>query len=169
MRLSDLPFIRRTRQHHAIEHATISILTRRDPGRRLVARSDPGGFQILGVVGLEDLRDAVEEALHRLQAGEADLAIHPNCGTNIVTAGTIAGLVGVMVTAGPRRRWWDQLPLALLATTFALLAAQPLGHLAQARITTLADVGEVRLSQIERRGWRDMPLHRVTFRRELLW
>jgi len=166
MRFTDLPFIRRMRQHHAIEHATVNILAQRNPRRHLIARSDPGGFQIYGQVETEELHAAVEEALHRLQAGEHDLAIHPNCGTNIVTAGVLASLAGIVLTAGQRRRWWEQLVLSLLATMLALLAAQPLGHWVQASMTTLADVRDVRLGRIERRLWRNTPLHRVEFVRE---
>ncbi len=166
MRLPGLPLIRRIRQHHAIEHATINILMQRNPRRHLIARSDPGGFQVYGAVEMEELRETVSEALQRLQSGERDLAIHPNCGTNIVTAGVMAGLTGVIVAAGQRRRWWEQIPLALLATTLALLAAQPIGYLAQARVTTLADVREVRLGRIERRVWGTTPVHRVVLVRE---
>ncbi len=167
MRLMDWQFLRRIRQHHAIEHATINILTQHNPRRHLVARSDQNGFYVYGPVETDELKEAVGEALRRLQAGEHDLAIHPNCGTNIVTAGVLAGLTGIMITAGQRRRWWEQLPLVLAATTLALLAAQPIGYLAQERVTTLADVPGVRLSRIERRSWGGTYVHRVEFVREL--
>ena len=166
MRLADIPLIRRIRQHHAIEHATVNILSRRNPNRHIIARSDPSGFHVYGPVKTEELQAAVEEALGRLQAGEHELAIHPNCGTNIVTAGLLAGLAGIALTSGKRRHWWEQLTISLMATAFALLAAQPLGHLAQERVTTLADVRDVRLRRIERRSWRNTPVHRVEFLRE---
>ena len=153
--------IRRTRQHHAIEHATVSILTQRNPRLQLIARSDPGGFQVYGAVSTEELREAVEEALRRLGAGEHDLAVHPHCGTNIVIAGVLTGLIGLVIASGQRRRWWEQLPMALLATTLALLAAQPLGHLAQIHVTTLADVRGARLGGIAKRAWGATPVHRV--------
>ncbi len=163
MNLLNWPPIRRTRQHHAIEHATISILSQRYPRLHLIARSDPGGFQVYGAVRTEDLREAVEEAVRRLQSGEHDLAIHPNCGTNIVIAGVLAGLTGLVIASGQRRRWWEQLPLALLATTLALLAAQPLGHLAQMHVTTSPNVEGLSLVRIHRRTWGVTPVHRVEF------
>ncbi|MCD6290621.1 MAG: hypothetical protein J7M34_08975, partial [Anaerolineae bacterium] len=159
MKWINLPFVRRTRQHHAIEHATVNILTLRNPRRHLIARSDSGGFQIYGPVGTGELREAVQEALSRLQAGERELAVHPNCGTNIVTAGVLAGLAGVVMSGRRKRRWWEQIPLAFLATTLALLAAQPLGYLAQEQITTLADVHDVRLGTIRRHSWGTTVMH----------
>src|SRR5260370_39939288 len=75
-------FGRRIRQNHALEHATITILSGMVPDLRVSARSSSSGFIILGDVDLGLLRRALDEALRRLQAGEAELAIHPNCGTN---------------------------------------------------------------------------------------
>src|SRR6476620_10358207 len=89
---------RRVRQNHALEHATITILSRHVQDLRVSARSTSRGFTIFGDVDLGQLRRALDEALRRLQAGEAQLAIHPNCGTNLVvgfslvTFGTLLGM-----------------------------------------------------------------------------
>src|SRR5258708_39874797 len=91
-------FGRRIRQNHALEHATITILSGMVPDLRVSARSRSSGFIILGDVDLGQLRRALDEALRRLQAGEAELAIHPNCATNLVggisliTAGILLGV-----------------------------------------------------------------------------
>src|SRR5947207_2421095 len=91
-------FGRRIRQNHALEHATITILSGYVPNLRISARSSSRGFIIFGDVDLGQLRRALDEALRRLQAGEAELAIHPNCGTNVVvgvsllTFGTLLGM-----------------------------------------------------------------------------
>src|SRR5579883_605184 len=98
MKPEDILFGRRIRQNHALQHATITVLSRMVPDLRVSARSSSTGFIIFGDVDLGQLRRAVDEALARLQAGEAELAIHPNCGTNLVvgvsfvTLGTILGL-----------------------------------------------------------------------------
>src|SRR2546430_1132630 len=69
------------------------------PDLRVSARCSSTGFIIFGDVDLGLLRRALDEALSRLKAGEAALAIHPNCGTNLavgmslVTAGTMLGMV----------------------------------------------------------------------------
>ncbi|HRX05321.1 MAG TPA: DUF6391 domain-containing protein, partial [Anaerolineae bacterium] len=98
-------FLRRVRQHHAVEHATITILMARNPGLQLVGgRSDHRGFYIYGPVQTSALSTAVEEALRRLKNGEARLAIHPNCGTNLVTTGTLAGVAALTAAAIGRYR-----------------------------------------------------------------
>ncbi len=90
--------VRRTRQHHAIEHATLHLLASRLPGRRMAGYSDAGGFTIFGDVPLDQVRRAVSDAMLHLQAGESSLAIHPNCGTNLQMqkTGTVCTAVGGM-------------------------------------------------------------------------
>ncbi|MCC7355545.1 MAG: hypothetical protein IT330_17535 [Anaerolineae bacterium] len=166
MNLLEFPIFARMRQSHAIEHATVHLLSQRDPSLRLVGRSDDKGFYIYGLVSTEMVRHAAEEALRRLQAGEAYLAIHPNCGTNIAAAGTLAGLAALLASAGRRRSFfWDRLPSAITAATLALFLAQPLGYLLQARVTTLAQVEGVRIGQITRQDNGYLVMHQVNLER----
>ena len=65
--MASRPIPQRLRQHHAIEHATISVLSRRAPGVQVVARSDTEGFTVFGQVETPTLTAAAEEALRRLQ------------------------------------------------------------------------------------------------------
>ncbi|MCB0139493.1 MAG: hypothetical protein KDE50_06240, partial [Caldilineaceae bacterium] len=88
--------VRRTRQHHAIEHATIHLLNERYPSRRISGLSDVVGFTIMGNVHPEEVRQAVGNALLRLQAGDTHLAIHPNCGTNLAASGILVTLIGMV-------------------------------------------------------------------------
>src|SRR6266700_5953466 len=98
MNIEDIVLSRRVRRNHALEHATITILSGMVPNLTVSARSFSNGFVIFGDVDLGLLRRALDEALSRLQAGEAELAIHPNCGTNlvvgmsVVTIGTLLGM-----------------------------------------------------------------------------
>src|SRR5438270_13376131 len=98
MNIEDIVLSRRVRRNHALEHATITILSGMVPNLTVSARSSSRGFVILGDVDLGLLRRAADEALQRLQAGEAELAIHPNCGTNLavgvslMTIGTLLGM-----------------------------------------------------------------------------
>ena len=48
----------------------------------MAGHSTAAGFRLLGEVPTDALQAAVEEALRRMQGGEAKLAVHPNCGTN---------------------------------------------------------------------------------------
>ena len=133
--------VHRTRQHHAIEHATLLILGQRYPGRRMGGYSDPFGFTIFGAVSEESVRKALGEALLRLQAGEAGLAIHPYCGTNLAVTAlltTVAALVGGSVA---RRDVFSRFTATLLLMVPALLYAPGLGLRLQ-RYTTCAAVND---------------------------
>ncbi len=140
---------RRVRQNHALEHATITILSTFIPELRVSARSTSRGFTVFGDVDLGQLRRAVDQALQRLQAGEAELAIHPNCGTNLVvgisllTLGTMLG----MGASRPRTR----ITSAALSSVAGMVAARPVGQVVQKYITTLPDLRGVRVSAIYRR------------------
>jgi hypothetical protein len=56
MKVEDLFFGRRIRQNHALEHATITILSERLPELSVSARSSSDGFIIFGDVDLGQLR-----------------------------------------------------------------------------------------------------------------
>ena len=150
------------RQNHALEHATMHLLSRRSPSARLVGRSSPSGFTIFGAVSTEDVADAATEAMARLQQGEAQLAVHPNCGTNVVVTGVLVGLAAFSVGLGDSRSRWERLPLVLLIATLAAMVAQPLARLTQERITTTPAVQGVYLSGISRKEQGGLVLHRLT-------
>jgi predicted phage tail protein len=149
MKPGEILFGRRIRQNHALEHATITILSGMVPDLRVSARSSSKGFVVFGDVDLGMLRRALDEALRRLQAGEAELAIHPNCGTNLavgvsmVTLGTMLG----MVSSHTRTR----VASAAASSVAGLLAARPLGEVVQKYITTLPDLEGVHVTDIFRR------------------
>lgn len=100
MTILDFPIISRIRRNHGLEHASLNILNQRFPDRTLAGYSSPSGFFVLGDLATEDLREAVMQALTRLQTGERHLAIHPNCGTNYVASGFVAGLLAWLGMAG---------------------------------------------------------------------
>lgn len=141
--------IRRIRRNHALEHATIHVLSQRFPSLPMAGRSTPSGFYIYANVPIEAVVAAVREALDRLRRGEHHWAIHPGCGTNYVTSGTSAGVAALM-TLGlvPHRRRRDALPVVIFATILALMAAQPLGPWLQAHLTTCADPGDLDVVEV---------------------
>ncbi len=140
--------VRHTRQHHAIEHATLMLLALRFPGQRLVGYSDPRGFTVFGDLTAEAVRRAVGDALLRLQAGEHHLAIHPNCGTNLAVTGLLVTLAALVGSAGSRRDPLSRFAGALLFVLPALVVGQPLGLRLQ-QYTTLADVGDRWVKEIK--------------------
>ncbi len=138
--LLDSPLISRIRRNHALEHATIHLLSARHPRAVFVGRSDIGGFFLLADVPGEAVLQAAHEALARLRSGEHRLALHPNCGTNLLTASLLAGTAAYLTLTGSSPRGWrdrfDRLPLAIVASLLGLVVAQPLGIFLQRRVTT---------------------------------
>ena len=139
--------IRRTRQHHAIEHATLTILAARFPARRMMGYSDPAGFTLLADIPEEAARRAVTDAMLRLQAGEAQLAIHPNCGTNLLTTGVLVTLAALIGGAGKRQDALSRFTRALVLVLPALVVSPGLGLRLQ-HYTTAAEIGDRWLKEI---------------------
>jgi Domain of unknown function (DUF6391) len=138
------------RQVHALEHATVWVLSEaRNPrlprgvpsnfqvdNELLGGLSTDQGFYLYGEVNISDLRRAVTVALQRLTSGEWDLAVHPRCGTNMSVAMLLtAGLAVGMHLALPRGPIEQLFGLGVAATTAAELAPN-VGALAQRYLTT---------------------------------
>jgi len=162
----DLPLILETRRNHALEHATIHMLSAKYPDRHLAGHSNPTGFFILGNVTTEDLKDAISEALTRLRAGESELAIHAGCGTNFATTALLAGSMAWFPLSGVRsmrRRLW-LLPFAVAFGVLGFVLSQPLGPILQAKVTTEADMGNLQVEEIMPLRKRGVAVHRVITR-----
>ena len=147
--LLNSPYILRTRRNHGLEHATIHILSRAN--YKLSGRSSDQGFIIFGNVPTDRVENAVNEALQRMQSGERKLAVHPNCGTNLVTAGfaaTVAAWLGF--AGGGWRRGWERFPTMMVIMMAVLLFSKPLGMSLQRHITTEGDPGDLRLLSVKR-------------------
>jgi hypothetical protein len=151
-----------------LEHATIRVLSERNNALPLVGRSSLWGFYIYGDVDTEDVLDAAKEGLRRLKAGEKGMAIHPDCGSNYVVAGAIAGL-GAFVSLGGlsrdrRESFLDRLsrlPMAWAIGTLGVILSRPLGAALQTRVTTKADVGDLRIDSIIRNEHPGTVVHQV--------
>jgi hypothetical protein len=149
------------RQNHALEHATMHILARGHPYDRFMGRSTAGGFLIYGNLTTNEVENAAAEALARLQQGEAHLAVHPRCGTNLAVTGVLAGTAAFVATLGRPRSRLERLPLVLAAATLAAVAAQPVAHRVQEYITTTPDLEGVHITGVERLPRGKMVVHRV--------
>ncbi|MEA3342421.1 MAG: DUF6391 domain-containing protein, partial [Chloroflexota bacterium] len=134
----------------------------------LVGRSSLWGFYVYGDVPTENLLAAAQEGLRRLKAGRRQMAIHPNCGTNLAVTGILAGLgaflaLGGVFTRRPQSRWerFTRLPLACTAAMLGIVAARPLGVALQAHVTTQADVGDLRIVGVTREEKGGVVVHHV--------
>jgi hypothetical protein len=169
--LLDLPVVRQTRRNHGLEHATIHILSRRVKKLRMAGRSDAGGFFLWGDVPTATVEAAAAEALRRLKAGERELAIHPNCGTNLVTTALLAtGAAMLGVVGADRKQILNRMPMVMTLILGALVVGQPLGTALQRDFTTDGDPGDLVIERIERTEHGLLPgrpptvVHRVSTR-----
>lgn len=144
------------------------VLSERRRGLRLVGHSSVWGFTIYGDVPTKEVLAAAQDGLRQLRIGKRGLAIHPNCGSNLVVAGVLAGL-GVFLTLGGlsrerERSFLDRLsrlPLACAVAVIAVALARPLGTAVQAFVTTEADVGDLRIVSITREERASVRIHQV--------
>ena len=166
MNILEIPLIARIRRNHALEHATIHVLTEHNPRRHLMGRTTDRGFYLFGEAVAEEVAAAVSEALARLQRGEHSLAVHPRCGTNLATAGVLAGLSSFVAMSGRSKSRLAKLPQIVLAATLAVIAAQPLGLALQKHVTTLPDVGGVTIGEITRLRRGQVVVHHVCLGQE---
>ena len=152
MSILDLPPFLATRRNHAVEHATLKILARKYEDKNLAGHSNPTGFFLFGDLAMDDIRDAIDEAMTRLRAGEHDLAIHPGCGTNLATSMVLPATFAWMPFQGARSLRWRLLliPVALVFALFGYLLSKPLGPWMQRHVTTQADLGDLQLVNITR-------------------
>jgi hypothetical protein len=149
----NIPLIRRVRRNHGLEHATIHVLGRKVKNLSMAGRSTVTGFYLYGNVTTEEVEVAVREALHRMQSGEHGLAIHPNCGTGLVTAGLLTSLATLLGTSGMKSGFVERLsrlPTIILLSTLSLILSQPLGLALQQHFTTLGDPGNMEVVHISR-------------------
>jgi hypothetical protein len=157
-------FISRTRRNHGLEHATLNLLSRSHPGKLYAGHSDGNGFWIIGDISTEDLAQTIEEALKKLQSGQSDLAIHKNCGTNLLVSGFAAGLAGTagLIGVGDRPRdKLERIPLITLFSVIALILSRPLGPLFQRHFTVNADPADLKILNISLHSLNGMPAHRI--------
>lgn len=138
------------RQVHALEHATVWILSNtvnvkrgRSAASYLAADNETigglsteKGFYLYGDINPFKLRKAVNQALTRLQQGEENLALHPRCGTNASVAAMLtAGMALTAHLALPRSPFHQIVGMGLAAMTANYLAPD-LGIYVQKYVTT---------------------------------
>jgi hypothetical protein len=165
--LLDVPIIRRIRRNHGLEHATIHLLSQRVPNLKMVGRSDAGGFWLYGTVNSDDVHTCAATALERMRGGERRLAVHPNCGTNLVTVATIgalAALIALIGSEGERYGKLTRLPIIIAGIILAIIIGQPLGMQLQEYVTTSGDPADLEIVTIHKMMRGKLVTHRVETR-----
>ena len=157
-----IALLQRIRRNHAIEHATLHMLARSTARVRLLGQSDAGGITFYGDADDAQLRQALDQGLRALQAGAAELAVHPRCGSGVTVTGLLALVPAwVLLTELERRRPSLRVPLALLGLVSAAVLAPPLALTAQACVFTEAEVASARILSLTRYQFGDLSVRRV--------
>jgi hypothetical protein len=160
-------FILRTRRNHGLEHATLNLLGVSHPGQPFAGHSDSGGFWILGDISTEEITKTALDALNRLRAGQRDLAVHRNCGTNLLISGFAAGLAGAAGLIGVGKRPRDKIeriPIITALSVLALTLSRPLGPIVQEKLTTSGDPGSLEIDAVTKHILNGTPAHRIKTR-----
>lgn len=156
------------RQVHALEHATVWVLSEPQLGLSnalLGGMSTETGFYLYGDVPTATVHRAVRLALDRLTQGEWNLAVHPRCGTNLS--------VGMLMTAGlaigvnlilPKDPIGQLIGLGVAAAA-ATSIAPDVGAVAQKYVTTAIPFNLEIASVRPGRDWSGRPQHFV----EICW
>jgi hypothetical protein len=130
-----LSVINTIRRNHGLEHATVTGLLEMGVRPPIAGISFPAGFLVFGKASTEQIEWASQEALSRLQAGRADLAVSQYCGTNLVVGALAAALVSALIVRRSKHRF-RRIPAAAAGILGANLLARPLGTLVQRYVTT---------------------------------
>nr|MBC7244039.1 hypothetical protein [Chloroflexota bacterium] len=157
----ELPPMDAIRRNHALEHATINVLTERHPALRLLGRSDWEGFTLYGSVTTDAVIKALSDAWQRLSAGEKQLAIHPRCGTNLTTGLVLSSLVSYITLGNRKRSPLRKFLQLLIGLAVVLTLVQPLGVKLQELITTSPDVSRLRIVDIRCQKQGNVVVHRI--------
>ncbi|HEU4784599.1 MAG TPA: DUF6391 domain-containing protein [Ktedonobacterales bacterium] len=147
------------RENHALEHATIVLLSKRFPEVRLSGISFATGFFVFGDLPTDTIRPMAEQALARLRGGEPEMAIHERCGTNLAVAGMLTGLSAM--TVARLRKPYNSFNNIVLATTAAIVLSRPLGLMVQRYITTRTPGEEMKITGVKKMTVLGAPAHFV--------
>ena len=153
--------ITQIRRNHGLEHATIHLLSRKFKGFGAQGNASVNGFylNLFGDIPEDEVASAARDALERMKAGEEELALHPNCGTVLLTTAALATLAGQAVFAFEKRRYGrseqtpaDYLaafPAAVLAVVVALIVSKPAGMYFQS-YTTTGKPGDMEIVRVQK-------------------
>jgi hypothetical protein len=144
----------------------MKVLAEKYKGIRMMGHSNPGGFILLADLPTELVTDAVLEARRRLQAGDAQLAIHPGCGTNYAASSLLAGSASFAIlmalSRGKTPKWWHILIAALVAVPVYILS-KPVGPRLQ-QFTTDAQIDELDVNLVTSQKTRNGFFHQISTR-----
>jgi hypothetical protein len=113
--------------------------------------SGPRGFTLFTDLTAEEVYPTVKDALRMLKRGHTALAVHPNCGTNLIAAAVLTTVVTALGLQSRKEKPGERLERLLqlvLVNALALLAARPLGTWLQSHVTVDTEVSGVEIASI---------------------
>lgn len=135
------------KQNHALEHATIVLLSRKFPEVRFSGISFAAGFFVFGEISTAAILPTAQEALNLLRTTQPELAVHERCGTNLAISGMLTGLAAMAVAR--MKRPFSSANNVILASTAAMIIARPLGLKVQQYITTQTPNSSMRILDVK--------------------
>lgn len=154
--------ISRIQRNHGLEHATIHVLSEKHSGFSAQGNSNHRGFYLniySNTLTYDDVVSAVNDAFTRMKGGEHSLAVHPNCGTVLLTTAAMTTVAAQAAFAVESVRQGEErtdssvfvggFSTAILASVIALIASRPVGIHLQEKYTTEGDLGEMNLVQVK--------------------
>jgi hypothetical protein len=154
------------RRNHALEHATIHVLNSQYRNMPIIGRSDSKGFFLSTELPLEAVEEGIHQAERRLRSGEHHLAIHPNCGTNLLAGGIMSAGAAFLSLQGSKDEEFHEriqrLPLAILGAMAGILLAQPIGSRIQQHITTESELGSLTVFSVRALRTGPTKLYRIS-------
>ena len=148
------------RQNHALEHATIVLLSRKYPDVRLAGISFAAGFFVFGDVPTEAILPTAQEALTLLRTTSPELAIHERCGTNLAVTALLTGLSAM--TVARLRRPYGSFNNVVLATMASMILSRPLGLSVQRHVTTQTPSASMTITGVKSLSVLGSPAHFVS-------
>ena len=148
------------KQNHALEHATIVLLSRKYPEVRFAGISFAAGFFVFGDVPSEAILPAAQEALTLLRTTSPELAIHERCGTNLAVTAMLTGLSAM--TVAKMRRPYGSVNNVILATMAAMIVSRPLGLTVQRYVTTQTPNASMSITDVKALSVFGTPAHFVS-------
>ncbi|MEM7331044.1 MAG: DUF6391 domain-containing protein [Chloroflexota bacterium] len=151
----------RIRRNHGLEHATIHVMSEKFKNFSAQGNSDHKGFNlnIYGNIKEDEVFECVEEAFERMKNGEHHLAVHPNCGTVLLTTATMATLAAQLAFTFEQKRrkskltptlFLNVLPTAVLMVVVSLIISKPIGVHLQARYTVEGNLRDMQLLRMRK-------------------
>ena len=130
------------RKNHALEHATVNILEKKERYNRLAGYATEEGFYIMGVNDTVLVEKAAHRGLELMKQGQSELAIHKNCGTSLIVANFISAIIFLILLF---YLGYFSIVSMLAAIILAHLIGPYLGQLVQEKFTTTPEVKEMEI------------------------